>query len=258
MRSCSQALMLSAAIGIGLSVSPAWARDSQHTEPGASGPVAGSVPSTVRGTASSEARTRLGNVEAQSPLRPFTLSMKVRLAPRTEVGWRSLKPGDTARSGDGFTVTTWADQPVYLYIVDYQREGWSSLLFPTAQHTQVRDGETIQLPGRGGQYRLNQQTGELVLLAYASNRPLDEKGCALLRLSCPLWSRGHRSRGDSSEQKEAPPPPPPPPPAHPPAGPAGPTDRSPTTYESDGDHVISITSGEEGTALLPFRFLHAL
>ena len=44
---------------------------------------------------------------------------------------------------------------------------------------------------------------------------------------------------------------------HPPAGPAGPTDRSPTTYESDGDHVISITSGEEGTALLPFRFLHA-
>lgn len=257
MRSYEMVVVLGVAVGIELfGPLPSGIRDARGAEQAAHGPGAAPASAGERGRPAAEPIPGPRGAETTATVSPFTLSMTVRVAAKSQLGWRSMKSGDVAHSGDGFTIRTWADRPVYLYFVTYHHDGWSSLLFPTAQHTMVGPGETIQLPARGGHYRLNQQTGEVMFVAYASAKPLDEKGCALLRLACPLWTDEPRIRGDSSERKDAPSPPPPPP--HRPAGPASPTNRSPTAQEIGEDYVVSIPSDAEGNALLPFRFIHAL
>ena len=175
---------------------------------------------------------------------PFALSAKVNLLSPSHVLPRSIKPGDTAHTGDAFTLTAWADQPIFLYVVDYKADRWSSLLFPQAQDTTVPGNEPLRLPTRNPTYRLTGRPGEIGLLVYASRRPLDAAGCAMLRLQCPLWSGSGRTRGEAQEPKDPPPPPPPPGPAR--------NQRDVTLVGQD--YVATTRSEADGTALLPFCF----
>lgn len=180
---------------------------------------------------------------------PFTASLRIDLQPKLEVGARSLIPGETVNAGDRFTLTSWTDEAVYLYIVGYEPTGWSKLLFPRSKDTIVQKGEQIRLPDSGNPYKLNNESGEVTLYVYASRKPLDSQACDVLRLPCPLW-RQDGSRGGGSDTKEPPPPPPRP------AGTSG-KDRPSPFINNAKEHYVSAKSDDKGVAVLRFTFKHA-
>lgn len=187
---------------------------------------------------------RSTNINAAS----FTVSLRVDLQPKLEVGSRSLMPGETANAGDRFTLTSWVDQPVYLYVIGYEPTGWSKLLFPRANHRLVQKGEQIRLPDSGNPYKLNNESGEVSLYIYASRKPLDDQACEVLRLNCPLWGSDGSRDGDS-EKKDLPPPPP--------APPGRGRDRPSPFISNAKERFVSARSDEKGVAVLRFTFKHA-
>lgn len=147
----------------------------------------------------------------------FTLSMKVEVESPNRLARRDIMPGDHARTGERVSVTSWADQPVYIYVVHYDPKGWSELLFPNAKPVHVAAGEKIRIPEPGSAFSLVGEPGDMTLRVVGSREPLDEVSFRELRLQWPLVGNSESSRGvvDKQRQKKEPPPPPSPPPPNP-------------------------------------------
>lgn len=177
----------------------------------------------------------------------FLVSGRLDVQSDQTIGTHTIQPGDTLYSGDTFTLTAWADRPLYLYIVGYEPDSWSSLLFPTGRDVMVPANEQIRIPQSGNPFRLNEYAGEVNLYVYASEQPITREACAELRLPWPLWQPSRALRGGSS-----PPPPPPPPP---PTGDKRET-RSPRITMAADSHIASIYSDAQAKALLRFHFRH--
>ena len=179
-------------------------------------------------------------------------SVSVRIEVLQPVGTRTLQPGGALYPGEQFTITAWADQPVYLYVVGYEPDGWSSLLFPRGRHAKIRGGERLRLPEGDRPYTANSNAGEFAIKVLATTQPIDDSGCQRLRLRCPLWQSTETTAVRSAEADETNKPPPPPPPDGVPRG-----QRDGILIDDAAGYALTAKSDFHGNALLTFPLLHA-
>lgn len=202
---------------------------------------------TFDGVGSAESTTA-APLQTAGVNQPLTVSLRVDLQPKQEVGGRSLLPGDVAHRGDHFTLTAWVNQPAYLYILAYEPKGWSTRLFPVRGDVSVKKDLQIHLPGNGAGYLLNDQPGDIEIYAYASSKPMDADACAHLRLDCSK-GRFFSTRGGDKDQKKSEERPPPPP------GRSA-KERHGNLIVDSAVHTVSARADDRGVALLRFHFKH--
>lgn len=190
------------------------------------------------------------SASAALEMTPYEVSFKLDVVPHIPgEPAPSVPPGGVLRSGERFTLTAFASQSVYLYVIGYEQTDWSTLLFPQREHTKVKAGEKIRLPLSGKPFVLNNRPGRVSFFVYASYAPIDAGGCAAVRLHCPLWESGKEgTRGGDSKVKDPPPPP---------ANGDKRTDRGgPKRYDAK-EHIIVAKSDKKGIVLLSFSFEHS-
>jgi hypothetical protein len=100
---------------------------------------------------------------------------------------RELGRGDLVRGNEQVEMDVSAQlRPAHVYVALYEPAGSSTLLFGGATHRQVLPGEPVRItvprrvmPGGG-------PATEVRLFVMASEKPLEQAMCPLLRVRCPL------------------------------------------------------------------------
>ena len=197
------------------------------------------------------ANDRLALAEPLQPAsaEPFTVSMKVEVQTANRLFSRNILPGERVRVGERFFTHIWADQPVYLYIVNYEPTDWSSLLFPETHHIHSEAGRRIRIPEAGGYFAIREGQGEVRLRVFASREPIDTNACRELRLQCPLFQFVSGTRGGAAVDKAKKDPPPPER-----AEKRTARDRGAEQTSDETEGVVSAKSDKNGTAWLDFAF----
>lgn len=140
---------------------------------------------------------------------PLTVSMRVDVESPNRLLGRQLMPGETAHTGERFSITAWTgQQPAYLYVVHYRPDSWSELMFPVAPNMRVAPGERVRVPEAQTQFTLAGEPGDMTFAVLASPEPIDEASCRELRLDCPLFRKANGTRGGSDQPKHTKEPPP--------------------------------------------------
>lgn len=180
---------------------------------------------------------------------PFTVFVKVETRAANGLLSRAILPGKHVRIGERFFLHAWADQPVYLYVVNYEAEGWSDLLYPETRHIRGVEASKVRVPQGTGSFVLREGHGEVRLRVMATREPLAADGCSRLRLPCPLFKLADRTstRGsaDSNAEKKGSPPPDR-------ADVRKGTDRSGEVIVDEKEGLVSAHSEETGVAWLDF------
>jgi hypothetical protein len=158
----------------------------------------------VRSAASSPQRravTSTSSTGTDASENRFSLSMQIRLRAPGAQEDLLLMPGDTAHSGDILSLYVWADQPVYMYIIDHSGSGTPRLIFPAQGHRLVSAGQAVPFPP-ANRFRLNRDPAQEEILVYASQRPIAESACARLGI-CAALEKTESSSRDSKDNGES-------------------------------------------------------
>jgi hypothetical protein len=80
--------------------------------------------------------------------------------------------GQTLHSGDEIALYVSVTEPAYLYLALASADGDRNLLFPAAEPELVGPGSLRRVPAEGKWFRLDKDTGNEDIFAYASRKPL--------------------------------------------------------------------------------------
>ena len=166
------------------------------------------------------------------------VSMHAEALLQAEHRQRILRDSDSLRSGDGMALYVKVDRPAYTYVALVNRDGTTSVLYPTGGDTVMPSGIEQRIPQAGQWLYLDDKTGQEHLYVIASTRPLhktDRGLCSQLRLPCGPVIAGN-------------PPPPPPPPGN--------LDTRTRGRKHKTGPILQAETDEGGVAVLHFRFRH--